>query len=150
MFSIINIWIFSNFEAMKKVLHKIIATNMALLLLVITTSWKVEKHYCMGYLIDVAFFVSADDCEVNLLPEGDNDTVEKACCADEVIAVEGQSDVRPSGNDLNLDQQLFLTVYSYTYLNLFEPLEVQNFPHKYYLSPKIVKDIQLLGDVFLI
>lgn len=143
------ILLFRNFATMKKVIHKIIATSMALLLLVITTSWKVEKHYCMGHLIDVAFFVSVDDCGMDMSSEDDN-RVEKSCCDDEVIAVEGQNDVRPSINDLDLDQQLFLAVYSYTYYNLFKPLGAQNFPHKYYLPPKIVKDIQLLDDVFLI
>ena len=88
---------------MKKVFHKISAISLALLLLVITTSWKVEKHYCMGHLIDVAFFVPADTCGMDMSTTGDDETIQKSCCDDTVIAVEGQNDVKPSIHDINLE-----------------------------------------------
>lgn len=125
---------------------------MALLLLASTTSWKVEKHFCMGHLVDMAFFVDAEDCGMEMVSASDSATTidKKSCCDDEVIAVEGQNDVRPSFNNIDVEQQLFLAAYTYTYLGLFEPIGVRNVPHKQYIPPKIVKDIQLLDDVFLI
>jgi len=38
---------------MKEVFHKIASITMAFLLLLSTVSWKVEKHYCMGRLMDM-------------------------------------------------------------------------------------------------
>ena len=125
---------------------------MALLLLASTTSWKVEKHFCMGHLVDMAFFVDAQDCGMEMASETTSETTidKKSCCDDEVFAIEGQNDVKPSFNDIDLEQQLFLVAYSYTYLGLFEPKETHVIPHKQYIPPKIIKDIQLLDDVFLI
>ena len=147
------ILIFRKFAFMKKMFHKISATSLALLLLVITTSWKVEKHYCMGHLIDVAFFVPAETCGMDMSTtesEDDHEVVQNSCCDETIIAVEGQNDVKPSIHDINLEQQIFLAAYTYTYLSLFEPLAFENLPHEYYLPPDIVKDIQLLDAVFLI
>ncbi|MBD1262308.1 hypothetical protein HZY62_17050 [Maribacter polysiphoniae] len=137
---------------MKAIAYKITAVSMALLLLATTTSWKVEKHFCMGHLVDMAFFVDAQDCGMDMVSESDSVATidKKSCCDDEVIAIEGQNDVRPSFNDIDVEQQPFLVAYTYTYLGLFEPIAVQNIPHKQYIPPKIVKDIHLLDDVFLI
>ncbi len=147
------ILIFRKFAFMKKMFHKISATSLALLLLVITTSWKVEKHYCMGHLIDVAFFVSAETCGMDMSTtdnEDDHEVIQNSCCDETIIAVEGQNDVKPSIHDINLEQQIFLAAYTYSYLGLFEPFTTENLTNKYYFPPEIVKDIQLLDEVFLI
>lgn len=137
---------------MKKGASKIFAIAMALLLLVSTTSWKVEKHYCMGHLVDVAFFVDAQDCGMDMALESESTTTieKKSCCDDEVIAFEGQNDVRPSFNDINLEHQVFLVAYSFSYIGLLEPTAAHNIVYKEYIPPKIIKNIQLLDDVFLI
>lgn len=135
---------------MKKVFHKISAISLAFLLLVITTSWKVEKHYCMGHLVAIAFFVPAETCGMDMSTTSDDDTIQNSCCDNTVFAIEGRNDVTPSIHDITLEQQLFLTAYTYTYLGLFEPLATENAPNEYYLPPDIVKDIQLLDAVFLI
>lgn len=126
---------------------------MALFLLVSTTSWKVEKHYCMGRLMDVSFFVDADDCGMDLSIEtGRKATVEKkSCCDDEVIVLEGQDDGATSHNGLGDMGQphFFIPCVSWCFA-LFEPHGLQQVPHQSYIPPKIVKDIQLLDDVFLI
>ncbi|MBU2995452.1 hypothetical protein KO500_03365 [Cellulophaga baltica] len=125
---------------------------MALLLLVSTTSWKVEKHYCMDVLIDVAFFTPAENCGMNLTSDGatPTDLGKQSCCDDEVIAVQGLDNVKPSGDDFDLQQQLFLFSFSYSYLGLFQDVKSENIPHKDYSPPRLVKDIQLLDDVFII
>ena len=142
--------LFRNFACMKKVIHKISATSLALLLLGITTSWKVEKHYCMGHLVAIAFFVPAETCGMDMATTNDTYAIQKSCCDDMVIAIEGQHDVKPSIEDINLEQQFFLTAYTSTYLGMFEPLAIDNTSPEYYLPPDIVKDIQLLDAVFLI
>ncbi|WP_289037067.1 hypothetical protein [uncultured Zobellia sp.] len=137
---------------MSRKLHSYFACFMALVLLVSTTSFKVEKHYCMGHLVDVAFFSDAQDCGMAMsLDENIGSTVDKmSCCNSELIAMEGQNDVKPSFNDFNLDQQMVLVAFVYSYGVLFEPVEAKHVPYSHYNPPKIIKDIQLLDAVFLI
>ncbi len=125
---------------------------MAVVLLLSTTSWKVEKHYCMGHLVDVAFFVDAQDCGMVMSTETQPKSTldKKSCCDNEVVAIEGQNNVKPSFNDLDIEEQVFLVAYTGSYFGLFEPVEIKNTSHKEYIPPKIIKDIQLLDDVFLI
>ncbi|CAM3466810.1 HYC_CC_PP family protein [Zobellia roscoffensis] len=137
---------------MKKVFHKLFASVMSFLLLAATTSFKVEKHYCMGHLVDVAFFSDAQDCGMAMsLDEKIDTTVDKmSCCNSEVIAMEGQNDVKPSFNDFDLHQQMVLVAFVCSFKGLFEPVEAKDVPQVHYNPPKIIKNIQLLDAVFLI
>ena len=136
---------------MKEVFHKTISLAMAVLLLLSTTSWKVEKHYCMGHLMDVAFFSDVDTCGMDMSDHADTKMQQdNSCCNDEVIVIDGQDDLKLSFNDLGMDQQSFLVAFTYSYIDLFETLAEQAVPHKQYPPPILVKDIQLLDEVFLI
>lgn len=138
---------------MKNFMHKIISLVMAVLLLLSTTSWKVEKHYCMGHLMDVAFFSDVDTCGMNMSIADNNEIledVENSCCSDEVIFVEGQDDLKLSFNDLDTDQQSFLIAFKYSYSSLFQVQRNQFVPHEHYPPPILVKDIQLLDEVYII
>ena len=125
---------------------------MALLLLLSTVSWKVEKHYCMGRLMDTAFFVDVDDCGMDMvLVNTDTELAqENPCCKDEVVIIEGQDDLKHSFDDLNIGQQSFLVAFTSSYLDLFSNLEERPVPHELYPPPILVKDIQLLDETFLI
>lgn len=127
---------------------------MAILLLASTISWKVEKHYCLGHLIDIALFTSAQDCGMSMNGQSDNHKEqveeENSCCTDEIIISEGQNDLGTVKSDFSLSQQLFLVAYTYSYFNLFgNGIDVQNSKTSY-PQPIIVKDIHLLDKVFLI
>lgn len=138
---------------MKEVFHKIVSIAMAVLLLLSTISWKVEKHYCMGRLMDVALFTNVDTCGMDMSVSQDNQDVEKAinsCCDDQVILVDGQDDLQLSFNDLDFEQQSFLLAYSYFYNHLFQVQEEQEVLNEHYPPPILVKDIQLLDEVYLI
>ncbi len=126
---------------------------MALLVLLSTTSWKVEKHYCMGRLMDVAFFESAENCGMDMgFDDADNaDNISKmSCCDDEVILVEGQDNLKTSLEDFNLESQIFLTAFTNSYINLFEGITYIAIPHEKYPPPILVYDLQLLDQAFLI
>lgn len=138
---------------MIKFLHKAFSVSIALLLLVSTTSWMVEKHYCMGHLMDTAFFSNAKTCEMDM--EMDKETAvgfepAKSCCSNELIVVDGQDNLKLSLNDIELNQYLFLVSFTFSYMNLFEGLPPQVIPYKNYTPPLIVKDIPVLHDTFLI
>lgn len=136
---------------MKQKLHKIGATLMALLLLASTVSWTVDKHICMGRVMDVAFFTTADDCGMKaamaLLEE---EGIENHCCDDESFTIQGQDDLSLSWDDTSLAQQSFLYVFIASYQYVFETLPEEVQLNNAYPPPLLVYDIQLLDQVFLI
>ncbi|MFS4468553.1 HYC_CC_PP family protein [Maribacter sp. 2210JD10-5] len=134
---------------MKAILHKIFCSAMAFLLLASTVSWKVEKHYCMGHLMDTALFTEASSCgmDVAMMDMGES---KKSCCTDEIIIIEGQEDLQFSLNDISLEQQQFLVAFTFSYSGLFQLETEQSVPEDTYPPPILVKDIQLLDQVFLI
>lgn len=137
---------------MKEKLHRYFSCLMAIIILLSTTSWKVEKHYCMGHLVDVAFFVDAQDCGMDMSSNSKEiaKVQKKSCCEDELIAFEGQNNVKPSFNDFDLEHQRFLVSYIQSFIGLFVSSTEKNQPYAKYIPPKIIEDIQLLDNVFLI
>lgn len=137
---------------MKEKLHRYFSCLMAIIILLSTTSWKVEKHYCMGHLVDVAFFVDAQDCGMDMSSNSKEiaKVQKKSCCEDELIAFEGQNNVKPSFNDFDLEHQRFLVSYIQSFIGLFVSYTEKNQPYAKYIPPKIIEDIQLLDNVFLI
>lgn len=126
---------------------------MAFLVLLSTISWKVEKHYCMGRLMDMALFLEVDDCGMGmegLELEEDAKEAKDSCCNDEVIFLEGQDTLTASFEDLEYEQQVFLTVFTHAYRSIFE-VPISSFvPHEHYPPPQLTEDIKLLYQVFLI
>ena len=121
---------------------------MAILLLASTTSWTVDKHFCMGHLVDVAFFTDADSCGMDM---GDASGEWKMdCCSDELIVIAGQDNLKISFDEFSLSQKLFITSFAFSYMALFEVPDELNIPHNDYPPPMLVKDLQLLDEVFLI
>ena len=120
---------------------------MAVMLLVSTTSWKVEKHYCMGHLVDMAFFVSAEDCGMAMSMSEDT---RSSCCDDEVIVVDGQDNLKLTFNDLEVDQQSFLIAFTSSYIDLFTGIDQNTIPFKDYSTTILIRDVQILDQTFLI
>jgi len=138
---------------MKETFNRLFSAAMALLLLASTTSWTVEKHYCMGHLMDVSLFSAAEDCGMAMSTFSDDNSEivdQNSCCNDELIVVEGQNDLKVSFDDFSLDQRLFLVAFTSSYINLFDTLAERPVPNEHYPPPLLVRDIQLLDEVFLI
>lgn len=137
---------------MKENLNKLVSIILVMLLLASTTPWTVDKHYCMGHLIDVSFFTGASDCGMDMvLSDNTSEPAEKkSCCDDQTIIVEGQDNLNVSFENLSLDQQYFLAALSHSFFNLFKPIEKQYIKYEHYPPPLLVKNIQLLDEVFLI
>jgi len=126
---------------------------MAFLLLASTTTWTVEKHFCMGHLVDLAFFADAEACGMAMESMNDDDLTmqqESSCCSDEVIFIDGQDDLKMSFDNLDADQQFSLIAFTHSYTNLFNGSAQQHVANEYYPPPLLVRDIQLLDQVFLI
>lgn len=123
---------------------------MALLLLLSTVSWTIDKHLCMGRVMDIAFFVEADDCGMEAAASLIDEDFINHCCSDESFTQQGQDDLKLNWNDIELEQQFFIVSFAHSYSRLFIGLKKEVVPHEQYPPPELVKNIQLLDQVFLI
>lgn len=120
---------------------------MALLVLFSTVSFTIDKHFCGEILVDQAVFSEAQTCSMH----GDMPaSSEEDCCDEEKVLIEGQKDLKISFNDLDLQQQVFLASFTYSYWELFEEVPQQSIPFSSYSPPLLVKDFQVFHETFLI
>ena len=138
---------------MKDIFRNITAISLACLMLLSTMSFTINKHFCGDHLVNTSVILKADTCgmDINFPPtEKDCSIKKKNCCKDEIQLVKGQDDLKLDFSDLNFKQQVFITSFVITYSNLFEGQASQFVPLNDYSPPIVVKDIQLLDEVFLI
>ncbi len=139
---------------MKKGFYKSISTVLALLVLVSTFSFTIDKHFCGNLLVDHAIFSKATSCGMDMhshsKTEGTDSKDQDNCCTNQSISVNCQDELKTSFQMPDLNPQVFVTSFIYTNINLFEGLPQQVIPFKNYTPPLIVKDIPVLNDTFLI
>ena len=132
-------------------MHKSFSALMAILLLFSTVSFTVEKHFCGDVLVDVSVFTEAEKCAMEDLEKELEAITKKSCCKDTIDIFEGQDElIVKSFDDFDLDNQIFIASYIYSYINLFEGLPQQVIPYKNYSPPNLVEDLNLIDQVFLI
>ncbi|WP_029034224.1 HYC_CC_PP family protein [Salinimicrobium terrae] len=132
---------------MKQFFHRSASFAMAFLVLFSTVSFTVDKHFCGKVLVDQAVFSAAKTCGMHAdMPA----STEDECCDEEKVLVEGQTELKVSFDDLDLEQQVFLTGFTYSYLDLFIEEPQGETPFSNYKPPLLVYDIQLLDQTFLI
>lgn len=138
---------------MKTVITKIASTLLALLVLFSTFSLTVEKHYCGDFLVAISFFGEANNC-ADELEEDDCDSPqvieEKNCCKDEIQNIEGQDDLRNSIEKFNLKKQQLVAAYLFSYKYIFESSVKEEREYSFYLPPKLIKDLHVLHEVYII
>jgi hypothetical protein len=128
---------------------------MALLLLFSTLSFSMDMHYCGDHLVDFSLFDKAESCGMmataNDAP-GDCTVIraDMDCCTDVQILVEGQDDFKVSFDQLTDSQQLFLSAFVYSYINLFEGVDDTSAREWRYSPPPLIRDVQVLHQTFLI
>ena len=132
---------------MKQLFHKSASFAMAFLVLFSTVSFTVDKHFCGEILVDQAVFSEAKTCGMHAEVSS---TTEDKCCDEEKVVVEGQQELKVSFDDLDLEQQIFVAAFSFSYLDLFEGESQTETPIFHYKPPLLVYDIQVLDQTFLI
>ncbi|REE80748.1 hypothetical protein BX611_2401 [Lutibacter oceani] len=138
---------------MRQFFTKITAVLMAFVVLFSTMSFTISEHFCGDYLVDSALFSKAESCGMEMQkpsPTKDCSINKDNCCSDILKQFEGQSELKTDVFKLNFEQQVFITSFVCSYINLFEGLEENIIPFKDYSPPFIVKDIQTLDEIFLI
>ncbi|SHG29502.1 hypothetical protein SAMN05444483_10852 [Salegentibacter echinorum] len=128
---------------MKKAFQNSGSVLIALLVLFSTFSFAVDKHFCGSFLVDKAIFSAADTCGMEISTDGE-------CCTNEKVVVDGQDELKHQFDSLDLSQQQFLIGFTYSYIFIFEDFSKEIIPFKQYTPPHLVKDIQLVDQVFLI
>jgi len=121
---------------------------MALLVLFSTFSFAIEQHYCGDELVDFAVMGHVETCGMELLQK---DTATECgqivddCCTDEVLAIDGQKELKISFENLNLEQQQFVAAFVYTYIKLYALEAVEETPFKYYTPRPWLAQCSFLG-----
>jgi hypothetical protein len=123
------------------------------MVLLSTTTFALSEHFCGDELVDFSLFSTAESCgsDMEMSTPIEGCTIQKDnCCKDLVIKVDGQNEVLTMATNLNLDQQVFLATFVYSYINLFEGFQNKISLFSDYPPPIIVKSIYKLDETYLI
>ena len=128
---------------------------MALIVLLSTMSFSVDMHYCGDHLVDFSFSQTVNTCMMKAeMSKSSSECavmdMEMDCCTDIEIVIEGQEDLKISFDQLSFDQQLFIASFVYSNIILFDGLDENVVPFKDYSPPPLIRDIQILDQLFLI
>ncbi|MCB0474391.1 MAG: hypothetical protein KDC69_01880 [Flavobacteriaceae bacterium] len=126
---------------------------MAIMVLLSTFSFMVDMHYCGDNLVDVAIFSKAETCGMEAqttTTTSDCNMTKKNCCHEEQLLVKGQHELNNNVQKLPFSEQVFLTAFFVSYVELFEGLEEQVIPYRNYKPPLIISDLRVLHQVFRI
>ena len=111
-------------------------------------------HFCCNKLVDIAVLGKAKPCKEKV-QKAENNSKEcsfdqKDCCSNKSFVKQGEDDLKKVVFELNVENYVFLQAFVYTYVNLFEGLELKAIPFINYDPPWIEKDILVLHETFLI
>lgn len=137
---------------MKSMLHKILSLAMAFVVLFSTMSFTINMHYCGGSLMDAAIFSKVETCGMkmeNPLSEGCSIT-KMDCCNDQSLVVDGQDELKLSVDEISLEQQTFVALFVYSYINLFEGLDENVSSYEEYKPPLVIRQIYKIDETYLI
>ena len=137
---------------MKQLFHIITSIFMAVVVLFSTMSFTIDMHYCGKTLVDAAVFKKAHTCGMKMEnPFTKECSITKMnCCSDKQIVIDGQDELKISFDSLSIDQQLFVTSFVYSYINLFEGPNEHIIAYTDYRPPLVVKTIYKLDETYLI
>jgi len=137
---------------MKKGVQKYSSLILALLVLVSTFSFTIEKHFCGDLLVDQAVFSKVKDCGMSShsMDFRMGDMISDSCCSNTNLAIDGHDELKISFDNLNSNQQVFVAAYTISFIQLFEDSTEEVIPFKDYSPPILVTDIHLMDQVFLI
>ena len=140
---------------MRDILHKILSVFLAFTVLFSTLSFSVDKHICMGEVMDSSYFSDADSCGMIMEVEdcnidGFTDEVQKEkCCNDIHELIPGNQTEQQALQSFDIEKVQFLIAFSYTYINLHED-DTDKVPFRDHSPPPVDKDINVLYQTFLI
>jgi hypothetical protein len=141
---------------MKCISYKITAIFLALNLVFSTISYAVEKHECGGKITDVKIFGESDKCsplmEMEVCEIHSDKTLsfnKQICCKDLNQIIQSTIVIEKSTKNVDIQVLTQVTIII-SKLYLFEGLAENIIPFQYYIPQKIITDIPVLYQTFLI
>lgn len=138
---------------MKQVFHKIMAIFMGFVVLFSTMSYTIEMHYCGNTMVDFSFD-KVESCGMEksqVATSCENPTISQdSCCSNEKLVVVGQNDLKDTIVNFDIEQQIFIVAFTYSYFNLFEESNFNQDPFVDYAPPFVKRNVQVLNQTFLI
>jgi len=128
------------------------SVTMAVVVFLSTMSFSVDMHFCGDMLVDFSIMEQVKTCGMEKAEtDCDNTTfTEKSCCTDTQLNVEGAESLKVSFDQLSFDQQVFVATFTYSYINLFQGIDSNEFSYKDYSPPFVKQNVQVLHQTFLI
>jgi len=140
---------------LKQILHKILASFLALVVLFSSLSFTVNQHLCHGKVVSTSYFTKAKSCGMNIgFCKNDNSSESHlnrtSCCKDITEFIQGNDTEQQALACFEMPQIQFVTAFICPYIiPLSTYVEKDNFSD-YHPPPLIDKDIQVLYQTFLI
>jgi len=139
----------------KSFFSKIISFFLAALILLSTSSFTVDMHFCCNKLVDMSLIGKAKVCAEKVQKKKEptkqcTTLQEKDCCSNQSFVKTGDDTIKKANTQLEAETIIFLNTFFYVYVNLFEGLEKNIVPFKQYRPPLLSKDIQILHETYLI
>ena len=139
---------------MKEFIHRSMALFMALVVLMTTTSFAMDMHYCGDTLVDYSFTQQAKSCGMEkVISTSDCETPtisQKSCCSDKQLVKESTDNFKVSWDQITPAQQWFISSLIYSYSNLSISTSTNSVTYADYSPPFIRQDVQVLHQTFLI
>ena len=137
---------------MKQVLHKILATVMAFVVLFSTMSFTIDMHFCGDTLVSTSMFQKATGCGMEMeRPAAEGCAIVKSnCCNDKQMIIDGQDEMQLSITTIPFEQQVFITSFIYTYVQLFESSDTAVSSYQAYSEPLVSRQLYKLAETYLI
>jgi len=125
---------------------------MAFVVLLSTSSFTFNMHYCGGTLVETVLFKQAKGCgmEMNQPSTKSCSVTKKNCCDNKQLVVEGQDELKVQFDKITLEQQIFIASFVYTYINLFEGFDKEINTFRDYKPPLVVRQIFKIDETYLI
>ena len=137
---------------MKKISHKILATVMAFVVLFSTMSFTIDMHFCGDTLVATSMFQKATGCGMEMeRPAAEGCVIVKSnCCNDKQMIIDGQDEMQLSITTIPFEQQVFITSFIYTYVQLFESSDTAVSLYQAYSEPLVSRQLYKLAETYLI
>ncbi len=125
---------------------------MAFVVLFSTMSFTVNMHYCGGTLVESAIFHKTKGCGMEMeKPSTDGcSIINKNCCDDKQLVVDGQNELQLQVNKISFEQQVFITSFVYTYIIGFESLKKTVSSYEAYEPPLVIRRLYKIDETYLI
>lgn len=135
---------------MRKLISKIVATFLSLIVLMSSMSFTIDKHFCGETLIDVSYFGKAEDCGMKMNMKSESPQMKKKCCKNETEFIEFDAYDKEKVLTISAKEMQFLVFHLHSYLTTFQDVELEKKFYKDFPPPDIVQDIHVLNETFLI